>query len=245
MRRAMSNLLLQSTVSGSIDLDAGALARRDEMLLFSSGVTQVTSSVEQTIAATYGSQIQGWLKDVEVARKAVKEKPLELTRLIDRLAAEASAPALAEKERLGKLTSQFQRAEAARVVREEASRLAAIRAAQAETDRLAAELAAAKKAPDADWDRRIETALAVTQAQEAERAVICAPAPVAEKATGAVVKKVILYEVTDIAALYVAAPHLVRLEPNAAAIRATISATTNIPGLRVWEEIQTSFRSKY
>lgn len=74
----------------------------------------------------------------------------------------------------------------------------------------------------------VEKIVEVKQAAEATVAL--------SRPAGATVRETWCFEVTDIKALYAAAPYLVTLEPNGAAIRAAIKTNQNIPGLRVWKE---------
>jgi hypothetical protein len=73
-------------------------------------------------------------------------------------------------------------------------------------------------------------------------ATLTAPAPAPVKAAGSVTKKVLRYEVTDIKAAYAAAPHLFSVEIKASAVNATCNADSKIPGMKFWEELQTTFR---
>lgn len=209
-------------------------------------ITLVDSPATQAIATQRAVAAQTFLKQLEKSRKDVKAPILEIGRKIDALADELAAPVTAEMKRVGGLVAKFQQAEAIRVERERAEREKREREAM-EAARLAAE--AERKAAEAMKD---EASLAAAVKAEAEAKqkeaemyqTLTAPKPAAVKASGSVTKKVLRWEVTDIHALYKAAPHLVKLEPNVMAIKSTCSSKDNLPGLRVWDELDTNFRSR-
>jgi hypothetical protein len=85
------------------------------------------------------------------------------------------------------------------------------------------------------WD---EAALKSAQAAE----VVTAPT---NKITGIAVGSEIKFEVTDIVALYEAAPYLVKLEANTSSIKAALkqlSPGQTLPGVRHWKEAKTVVR---
>jgi len=210
-----------------------------------SAICTVNSATTQAVATGHARAAQTFLKDLESSRKAVKAPVIEIGRRIDALADELAAPVKAEMNRVGQMVAKFQSAEAVRVEQERKEREKKEREAM-EAVRLAAE--AERKAAEAMKDEA-GLAKAVEAEAEAKRketemyATLTAPQPAAVKAKGSVTKKVLRWEVTDIAALYKAAPHLCRIEPNAAAIKATCNASSSIAGLRLWEELDTNFRS--
>lgn len=66
-----------------------------------------------------------------------------------------------------------------------------------------------------------------------------------DKASGTAVRENICFEVTDIVALYEAAPYLVNLSPNTAAIKSAckgLRGDQTLPGVRHWREASTSIR---
>jgi hypothetical protein len=206
----------------------------------------VDSPSSQSVATERAVNAQSFLKRLEKSRKDVKAPILEFGRKIDALAEELAAPVTAEMKRVGSLVAKFQTAEAIRVERERAEREKREREAM-EAARLAAE--AERKAAEAMKDEATLAAAVKAEAdakqKEAEMyQTLTAPAPAPVKASGSVTKKVLRWEVTDIHALYKAAPHLVKLEPNVMAIKSTCTATQNIAGLRLWEELDTNFRSR-
>ena len=209
-------------------------------------IVRVDSPATQAVATERAVNAQSFLKRLEASRKAVKAPILELGRRVDALADELAAPVTAEMKRVGGLVAKFQQAEAVRVEQERIERQKREQEAMAAA-RLAAEAerkAAATMQTEADLQKAIE-AEAAAKAKEAEMyKTLTAPVPAPVKAAGSVTKKVMRWEVTDIHALYKAAPHLVRMEPNAAAIKASCVASQTIPGLKLWEELDTNFRSR-
>lgn len=224
--------------------DAQALASNLHTEL--TGVIVVDSPATQAAATEKAVNAQGFLKRLEASRKAVKAPILEIGRRIDALADELAAPVKAEMNRVGGLVAKFQQAEAIRVERERVEREKREREAM-EAARIAAEKqrqAAAAMTTEADLNAAIQAETAAKVAEKQMYDTLTAPAPAAVKASGSITKKVLRYEVTDIHALYKAMPHLVKLEPNVMAIKSTCAANQTIPGLRLWEELDTNFRSR-
>lgn len=147
----------------------------------------------------------------------------------------------AESDRLEREASRARsdkaKAEAARKAEE-------AKQAEEKRQREAAELAEkqrlereARERQEAD-QRRID---AEKSAARASQAVIPAPA----KLTGVALGSDLKFEVTDIQALYDAAPAFVILEPNNAAIKAALKALPEgktLPGVRHWREAKTTVR---
>lgn len=207
-------------------------------------VTLVNSPATQAIATEHARNAQAFLKQLEASRKDVKAPILELGRKIDKLADELAAPVAEQMKRVGGMVAKYQTAEAARVEKErrerEASERAAI-AAKFEADRIA-EQAENKMQTDADLAAAVKAA-EEAKAKEAEMyRTLTAPVPVANKAAGAVTKKVLRYQVLDIAAAYAAAPNLFTVEIKPSAVNATCNEDTKIAGMRFWTELATSFR---
>lgn len=228
----------------AIQLAPAPIAERDKLIVQARAIGAVLDPPTQERATAVGKQLRSLLNQAEKDRKEIGTPVRELTTRINELAADYSQPIHLEINRLGQLVSQFQLAEAERVAAAERKRQAEIAAAEAA--RREAEQAAQKVAEftdEATLQKAIEAEEAAKKAKAAADVVICAPPPAPIKAKGSVVRKEMRWEVTDIHALYAARQDLVRLEPNAAAIRATVVVgQPAIPGLKVWEETQTSFR---
>jgi hypothetical protein len=224
-----------------VALDLDELQKRDALLETSYTITAVTTAGEQTVAVEIGQKFRTWIKDVEAARVEVKAPFKERAELVDSLAKEAVAPIKAALTRVSALVSCFQQQEADRVrlaeeVRQkEIARLECERVKREEDLRAKQETMVSEK----DLEEAIVAEQAAKKAEADAYARIAAPMPAAQKVTGAATRKEMCYEVTDVHALYHARPELVRLEANAAAIRATVVAGMTIPGMRIWEETRT------
>ena len=207
-------------------------------------VVVVNSPATQAVAVDIARNAQGFLKQVEACRKAVKAPVIEFGRRIDALADELAAPVKTEMTRVGTMVAKFQQAEQARVEqarreKEEADR-AAIRA-KFEADEAARKAAAAMNT-EADLQAAVEAEAAAKLREKQMYDTLTAPTPSAVKASGSVTKKVLRYEVTDIKAAFAAAPHLFSVEIKPSAVNATCNADSKIPGMKFWEELTTSFR---
>jgi len=115
----------------------------------------------------------------------------------------------------------------------------AIAAAQAELEK-----ANAKKAQSVpNIAQEIAAEVKVQAAVENLHKIQTAVAPQAAKAAGYGAKKVVKHEITDAAALYAVRPEWFELVPKKSIMNASITATTKLPGLKVWETIETQTRS--
>jgi len=239
------------TLPQSYSIPPDAVAFRDGLVMESGGIMAVTDAASQNHATAVAREIQAHLGDVEAARVALTAPLLEAQRKLMDLKKAHCGPLVTEKDRLGELVSAFQLAERERVEAEE-------RARNAEIERLAQErrLAefAAQQAARVAADAKTEEAQAqadiaaadALQAQEQieaeRRAVIVAPLPEVQKASGASTKETLDFEVTDIMALVKARPELCKIEAKASAIKAVCKIGDTIPGLRLFLTTKTSFR---
>lgn len=206
----------------------------------------VTTIEDKKTATTRGVQLQRWIKDVGEAKKRVKAPVNLLLDNIDALADQLLNPAIQEKERLGKLITQFDRGETLRIEQENLERSKRIKAAADEADRLARE--ALTQANQITSEAQLEAAIATEEKAIAalgkERELIVAPMPSSQRVKGTVGGSTLTWEVTDIEALYKARPDFVKLEPNAGALRAClVPGMAPIPGLKFSFEKRTIFRA--
>lgn len=225
----------------SITHDYQELARRDILVAEAAQITAVTTADEQALAVDLGQKLRGWLKEIEAARVEVKAPFRQLAELVDALAKEAAVPCKAALDRLSALVSLFQQQEAERVRLAEQARQEEIARLEIERQKKEEALKAIQTSmtTEKDLDEAIKAEAASKQAAADAYNRIAMPTPAAFRATGATTQKVMCYEVLDVHALYRARPELVRLEANAAAIRATVFAGMTVPGLRIWEETKT------
>jgi hypothetical protein len=231
-------LILTGLQHAQIELAPDAFERRRIALAAAARVPAVTDAMDAEEAADALRGLATLAKEIEAARKIVKEPVLTLGKKIDETAATFIVEVAAEKARIERALGDYQAAEqrkadaARRAAQEEADRLARA-AAQAHRD---AERASATM--QAEYSRDVAEQ-AETAAVEA-RVVAAEIAPV--KPAGVAVRQSWKYEVVDIKALFKARPDLCVIEPNNAGIRAQIPHNQNIPGLRIWQEAKASIR---
>jgi membrane protein involved in colicin uptake len=209
-------------------------------------IATVTTPDAQLVATNVARDAQSFLKRLEASRKAVKSPVLEIGRKVDALADELAAQVKAEMQRVGALVAKFQQAEAIRVEQERIERQkreAEAMAAARDAARKERELAE-KMQSEADFAKALEAEAEAKRKEAAMYATLTAPQPAAIKAEGSATRRVLRYEVTDIKAAYAAAPHLFSVEIKPSAVTSTCNKDTVIPGMRFWEELTTSFRSR-
>lgn len=213
-----------------------AIAKRDEMVRLSAETQQVNTRAEQAVAVADGRILQGHIKNVEEARMSLSRPLDEAKAKLIEVQNDYLAPLKAERDRLARLVTAFQKKEQDRVAAEEYARREHIQMLERERDAAKALLA------EAHPSEAGSAAQALAEATEAQRAVIVAPLPAPAKARGVATRTVLCWEVTDLALLYAHRPDLCTIEPKASAIRAVCCAGMNIPGLKLWEEQQSNFR---
>lgn len=222
-------LTLTGLGTPQVELTVEATEARDGLLREASKFRAVADQIDADSAAGLLRDMKSFLSTIEAGRTSVKKPVLEVGRRIDATARELVEKVKAESDRISRLLGSYQ-AEQRRLaeaqVREEQRRL------EAEAKQRAAAIAAAETEEERQQAKEeAQTAIAQRQAALAE---VTPP-----KIEGTSLRPTWLWEVTDMQALYKAAPHLCTLAPNAAAIRAVIKTNQNIPGLRVWKEEKT------
>lgn len=242
-----------------------AKERRDQLIARATQGKTISNALSAEAAAAILRELKEFTRAVEESRKAVKEGPLTLCREIDTLADNLTKQIEGEALRIAQLLGTWQREqkriadEAMRKAREAEEKL--IREAeekareeakkvQAERDALIAQATAANTAKKAAAiEERIQALNA--QAEEAsgahvaevERKIVETRVAVAGKMpptpAGIATREETKFEITDIVKLYEAAPFLVTLTPNTAAIKSAIKGLTagqSLPGVRHWKE---------
>ena len=222
-----ADLLTVSDLAGAeVSLLPGAAQTKRVLLHGSRVIKTIEDAFDAECAADVLGNISRELKAMEDARKAVKAPVLELGKRIDALAKEWATEIEAEKTRISRVLGDYQLAE--RRKKEEAERAAReesrIKQIQAEAEIEKGNVEAAEKHVQA---------IAAIQAKASEAS---------HQIAGTAVRETHQFEVTDIAALFKAAPHLCKIEPDNAAIRAAIKTNKNIPGLRIWTEAKSYAR---
>ena len=236
-------LIVSDIDKASVWLGNTSEAIRQDILKSSSAIKSVTGQDELTAAVARLRDIKRLLAEVETTRKAVKQPALNFGKKTDQIAEQFCIPLEDEATRINRLVSAFQTAEQERV-RKEQERLDAERRERERQAAAAVEeqnrLASLKKVSPA------KEIAAEVKVQETQAAVIQATtivAPTAARASGLVVKKEVMFEITDAAALYAVRPEFFTLEPRRSAIKAAITKDTKLAGLRVWEQVNTNVRT--
>ena len=98
------------------------------------------------------------------------------------------------------------------------------------------------KMPTVDSMDRRAAEEAAKAAVEAERQAALVPVAESNKAKGTIVRREVAWKCIDVHALYQARPELVRVEPNAAAIRSVCFPEMPVPGLKLWWETKVTAR---
>lgn len=187
---------------------------RDQMLAKAEEIDVVADALDADVAAGALRGITDVTREIEAGRKATKTPVLALGKRIDEAAREFSEPLGREKNRLSRLLGGYE-SEQRKLM------LEAKRKAEAE---------AAEAAKEAETTGDMEAAaekIAAAHAQVTEAA---------HRPEGTTVRETWKFEVEDIDALFKAAPHLCKIEPDGQAIRAAIKKNQNIAGLRIWKE---------
>jgi hypothetical protein len=267
MNPTTTTAYIEVTGADAIGITSAESARRtrDTLLTMNRGLGRVTCANEATRVADALKDTKAFTRFVEASRTSAKAPVLDFGKRIDGVAKDLTRDLDSEADRLSRLLGGWQaeenrKAEEARrkaweeeqrIIREaqereraEAAKAAAI---QAELERKASVARnaenAAKYAAEAERRRLQAEAAESARAAAAEQAVIdtrvAAAAVAAPKAEGVSTRSVVKFEVTDIVALYEAAPFLVNLTPNTAAINnalKTLAAGQSLPGVRHWKE---------
>ena len=236
-----------------VAVTAEAVRLKDEALAVSALVGKVTNDEENNAAAQALKALKAVTRDVEKARKAVKEPFLDACRQIDEQAKTFVAELSEEEGRVLKLSADYATEQARRMREIEAARQR--EAARIERERLEAEskiraeeqkrLAEAQTAKEAE---RIRAEFEAKQNAERERAAqaleAAAPAPVVTKPEGVSARQVWDFEVTDVWTLARLHPGLVTVTPNRREILDVIaSGVREIKGLRIFEKTAITVRT--
>ncbi len=233
----MNFLTISGLQHAQVDLTPTAVSQRDRLLAESSFIMSVCDAMDADAATALLRDITAQIKICESTRTEIKGPVLELSRKIDGTAKDFAAPLEAEKARLSRIIGAWQQAEREKV--EKAQREAA-----AEARRIAQE--EAKKIAAAEIEHGANSAEAQAAQEKAADKVAEARVAVANVApvqpAGTSVKKTWKFEVTDIKALAAAHPELVVVTANTAAINAIIKTNQSLPGLRIWQDVQTIIR---
>lgn len=243
-------LIVSAPVLSEPEISQASITIRDALVSYAASLTLPHDAESAQHCAEVGGRLQKLIKSAE-DMEAELRAPVNgwLKRLRERLN-EYLSSVKEQKQRLADGYAAFQASERQRVEAEKAAREAEIRAAQLAMDKAQIEAHEAGKAMQSE-DELSAALEAEKQAKEREeqlrQAVLYQPKAV--KAGGASSKTEVCFEVIDAIALYNATKNdqgfspFVKLEPNRAALKASISKDTRLPGLKVWTEEKATFRS--
>ncbi len=205
-------------------------------LITAKACTEVKDIASQETASRAQAAVKNLIKQVEASHAEIKAPILKIGREIDGVKNTFLGDLIIEERRLALLVGSYQEAEQRRrrqaeedARRKEQERLE--RAKQEERLRISKEIAGhtGTLLTDLQTIRQRVADDVATIRQDAANAAVAAP-------TGSMTRKNWKFEVTDLNALFRAAPELCTIAPNNAAIRAVIKNNQKIPGLRVWSE---------
>lgn len=228
------------TVSAASEESRNALAFRGRAVL------SITTAEANDGAGLIAAEIRCYLKGVENYRIELTAPLLAAQRLLMELARDHVEPLQEELSRIERLATQFLEAEARRVAAAEETRRLAFE--KAERERIAAEEAARKAAQRMQTEAGMGKALAAEEKAVAAtakvNAIVMAPLPEVQRASGQSMRKKLCYEVLDIKAVYAARPELCTLEIKASAVQATCDPRLPVAGLKLWFENRSTFSSR-
>jgi len=256
----VSALVVKNFGEVVLSVTAEATLLRTRAIEKASKITAVTTAEEQATAVEAIAELRGLAKKMEDSREAVKKPVLTFGRQIDAKAAEYKSDLEADAKRLNDMVQGFFREEARKAAARQKflDDMAEKKRLREEEDARKAQDEAAKLHSQAQTAETVQESLELTSQaqvheqvaeQAQERAADITPARVAApvKAAGMIARKVWKHEVIDINQLYRARPELVKLEPKTALINSAIAMSDDkrIPGLRIWEDLDTTVRAKY
>ena len=264
-------LAITGTEQIEISSTVEAKAQRDELLAIVSNIKAIATPAEAEAVALILRDAKAYLGLVEASRVATKAPLLEQGRQVDALAQELTARLTVEAKRIGQVLGAFtaeqsRKAEEARqlawqeeqrILREaqekERQEREKAEAAQRELERKQSvartEENRAKYEAEAE-QRRLKAEQEQAQRDLATEQQIIATRQqavnvAAAKPAGISSRRVLKYEITDIVALYEAAPMLVKLEPAPAALKEALKSLRTdqtLPGVKHWYEADVSVR---
>ena len=212
---------------------------RNEIALRGLEITTITTVEQNNEAAQIVRDMRRHVKGVEASRQTLTKPLLDGQRLLKALADDHVGPLADGIKRLEKLGTIYNEAEERRVALLEQVRREEI--ARLEQQRIEAEAMARAANSVSDIQAGAEL---VEQTLTAVDAVIVAPLPEVNKASGQSTRQVLRYEVLDIRAIYAARPELCNLEIKPSAVNATCVPEMPVPGLRLWWETKTTWANR-
>lgn len=254
----MSALTLTNFSSVGITINTEAELAKQQALDGAKTIVAITDAASQQAGVDALARCKRFSKRLEDSRTDVKAPVLKLGRDIDAMSKKFAEEVEAETRRLDALLKDYVRKEAQRAadaqrmrdqIAEKKRQREEEAARQADEERRRLEASAAKvEDPEEAAEIARQAEEAGRQAEEARQRAenvstrtVAAPA----RSDGMSVRKVWKHRVTDIAALYAARPELCSVEPKTNQINTVIrqGGERAIPGLEIFEEIDTTVRS--
>lgn len=252
-------LILERIAMPAVKFVEGTVELRDQILAKAGFVETVTNDDEQALAAEVLRDLKAFAGTIEQSRVEVKAPVLGLGKAIDTAAKDLLAQVTTESARIQAALTAYQREmirrqqEAEAQIRREQERVAREqREAQARLDAAAAEEARKAAAGQQTQEQAAAKVQEVAKAEiahvqavvtDARSAISAASVVVPSRAAGMTVRQSWNFEVVDLAALYAARPELCTLEVKRAAVLQVIrSGAREIPGLRIFEDVQAGVR---
>ena len=108
----MNALTITGASQVTVTPNPEVIAFRDSQLVTTRAVTSITTPAVYSTVGMMVRNLKQLGREIENARKEVKSEPLKITKLIDQIASEASAPIESEVNRLEKLANDYAREQA-------------------------------------------------------------------------------------------------------------------------------------
>lgn len=247
----MTSIIKALPVIGEPVIDPAAIVERDDLIAYCASLPAPTDQATAQAVAVAGGLLQARIKEVEADEMSLRRPANAVLDQLRAIRNSYLAPLHAQKDAMAFAMAAYRAAEKARVESELRERQRQIDEAaeklRREQDEAIADARLMKT--EADLQAAIESEQRAAEAMQKFRDA-AAVKPVLGKVAGAPSSTVVCFEVTDIVALYRATANdqgmswAVKLEENRASIKASIQATTQLPGLRVWTEEKATFRSR-
>lgn len=231
------NLVTQSFPAPQLFTITGeAEEARNELALTALSIQSVTTAQENAVTANVVRDLKAYIKEKQAWRLSYARPINDALSMLKRTVDEHTGPLQEQVDRLEGLGLTYLKEEEKRkqaAELERAAELARLEVARREAElKVSGELLPAPEASEA-----LETAATALDV------ALRSDGPRMAKASGQCIKRTLGWEVTDIAELYKAAPHLVKLEPNAAAIQACCIPEMPVSGLKLWWKEKGSYRA--
>lgn len=217
-------------------------SKKKELLKRTAVVIGVDTEAENKIAIASRRDLKVLMSEADSSEEFYKKPFYIIYKWVIATVAAYKLELVNEESRLKKLTDNFakrelEKQEAAQKLIDEAKE----RAEKAASDALAEQERIAKLArPQAKKEIDAEERVQQTQV-DLRAAEVRIVKPVA-KAAGQFIRRVIKFEITDAKALYAVRPEWFELIEKRQIINASIAKDTQLPGLKIWESIETGAR---